>query len=105
MKVRVCRASGQPVDPDKAAAYQKEWQDGFDAAVEKYGKYGPETSKVLDELDKELQEKYNDLTIVEMELPKSGKAWKELLSDYGAIVVGTSLETDELVFIVNDMPM
>lgn len=96
--------SGNPVDPKVADAHKAEWQSGFDNICEKFGKHGEETSKELDKLEKELQEKYNDMTIVEWSIPKSGKQWKEVLSTYDNIMVTTHAETGELLLVVQDMP-
>lgn len=104
MKVQVIRMSGNPVEPKEADAYQKEWQEGFDRLTEEHGKFGPEISKALEEFEKELQDKYNDLSIVEWELPKTGKAWIEKLNEYGSIIVSTNVETGKLTLVVHDMP-
>lgn len=102
MKIKVVRASGQPVDPKKADEYTKAWQEGFDRAVDKFGKFGPEVNDQLDQLEKDLHEQFNDLSIVEWEFPKSKKAWLEKLNEYGQVMVTTNVETGELLFVVLD---
>lgn len=109
MKVKIIRASGNPVRQEKADEYRDAWQKGFDSIVEEKGKFGPETSEALDALDRKLSEEYKDLTVETVELPKTGKAWKQLLNEYGAVMVATSMEDGEhsksgdLLLVVNDM--
>jgi predicted nuclease with TOPRIM domain len=110
MKIKMIRASGNPVSPEKADEKQKAWEEGFDALTKKHGKYGEEINKALDGLERELENKYNDLSVIDVELPKSAKAWKELASEYGNIMITTSIEDNkyvksgDIIFVVNDMP-
>lgn len=104
MKIRVIRASGNPVDPEQAKKYQDEWKEGFDKLTEKHGKFGPEIQAALDEYEKKLELDYKDLTIANWEFPKSKKAWIDKLSEYGNILVTTNIENGELIFVVQDMP-
>ena len=104
MKIRTARASGNPVDPEVAEKFMQERRDGYDKLFDEHGKHGPAISKALDEFDKELEVKYNDLTVIKMELPKSRKAWKEIIDKYGAIVVtGNAQDEREILFMVHDM--
>lgn len=110
MKVKMFRMSGNPVDPVKAKQREDDWKSGFDTIIEKHGKHGPETNKELDELEASLLKKYNDLTLIDVELPRTGKAWKELLSTYGNVMATTAVEDNEhaksgdILLVVNDMP-
>jgi predicted metalloenzyme YecM len=104
MKVQVIRMSGNPIEHEQADAYKLDWQNGFDAICEKHGKFGDEVEKELTALEKELKDKYNDLTIVEWELPKTGKAWIEKLSEYGNIMVTTNMETGKVILVIHDAP-
>ena len=109
MKVKMIRASGNPVDPQKADEYANEWKTGFDELTEKYGKYGPEINEALDVFEKDLQFRYNDLTVLDVVLPKTKKAWVELMSEYGNVMVTTCIEdgkfakSGDLLLIINDM--
>lgn len=103
MKVKVIRMSGNPVETKRAEEFRKEWVENSDALMEKHGKFGPDIIKALDQLEKDLNDKYSDLSIVQWELPKSGKQWIEKLSEYGNIMVSSHLETGELVLVVHDM--
>ena len=110
MKVKILRVSGNPVDPELNEQKEKQFKDGFDAIVERHGKAGPDTNRALEELDAELLEEYNDLTVATVEMPKTKKAWVELLSKYGNIMVTTCIEDGEhaksgdLLLVINDMP-
>ena len=104
MKIKVFRTSGNPVNPKDAKSYQEEWQNGFDKIWEDDTKRMEEKQKLIDDFENELKNKYNDLTVVEWKLPKTGKAWKDLLSDYGNIMVTTNVENEELLLVINDMP-
>lgn len=109
MKIKTIRLSGNPVDPEISDKKDSEWKDGFDKICEKHGKNSPETGKALDELELQLSEKYNDLTVVDTEFPKTKEAWVDIMSKYGNIIVTTAAESNEhieegdLLFIVNDM--
>lgn len=109
MKIKMIRLSGNPVDPEKQREYEDAWKAGFDEIIEKHGKYGSETSEGLDKLEKSLKDEYNDLTVIEVPMPKSKKAWKELLSLYGNVIVTTAAETNhhikegDIMFVINDM--
>ncbi len=63
-----------------------------------------EIQEALYDLEKKLEVDYRDLTIVKWDLPKSGKAWVEKLSEYGNVLVTTNVENGELILVVNDMP-
>lgn len=108
MKVKIIRASGNPVDPEKAAAYDEDWRKGFDAICEEHGKYGEATHKALDALEERLKSEYNDLTVLETIMPKTKKGWKELLESYGNVMVTSCIEdgehakTGDLLLVVND---
>ena len=110
MKIKTFRTSGNPVRPEDAKAYQEEWQKEIDVIFETLGKHGEKVSKAIDDLETKLKNKYNDLTIVELDLPTSAKAWKSLISDYGNIMLTTAVEENEhaksgdLLFVINDMP-
>lgn len=104
MKLKIIRQSGQPISPEKADEFQKEWEFGFDNILKKHGKLGDETPTLLNELEKNLQERYNDLTVVDFKLPKSQKAWIEELSKYGNIMLTTNLDTGDLVAVILDQP-
>lgn len=108
MKIKLIRASGNPVDPAQAEAYKVEWGNGFDDLCEKHGKFGPEINKALDEFEIELRDKYNDLTVIDIPFPKSKRAWIDVLSNYGNIMVTSCIEdsrhlrSGELLFVIND---
>jgi hypothetical protein len=104
MKVKMFRLSGNPVRPEQAEAFRQEWQSGFDEISERLGRYGEATNKALDDLEAFLHQKYNDLTIIDQEMPKTKKDWVALLSDYGNVMVSTHVETGELVLVVADTP-
>lgn len=104
MKVKVFRTSGNPVNPEKAAEYQEEWKSGFDNIWEDESKRVDEKQMLLDSFEKSLRDKYNDLTVETWSLPKTGKAWKDIMSDYGNVMLTTNVENGELLLVINDMP-
>ncbi len=110
MKVKILRVSGNPVDPEKNEEKEAAFKSGFDAIVEMHGKAGPDTNKALEELDAELLEEYNDLTVETVDMPKTKKAWVELMSKYGSVMVTSCIEDGEhaksgdLLLVINDMP-
>ena len=104
MKVKVIRTSGNPVSTEEAANYQEEWRKEFDKIWNDDTKPAEERSKLIDELEVRLKEKYDDLTVVTWDLPNSGKKWTEVLSEYGNVLVTTNAATGELLLVVHDMP-
>ena len=109
MNVKTFRLSGNPVDPELSDKKDAEWKESYDRIIEEHGKASPETTAALDALDAELLEKYNDLTVIDTELPTTSEEWVNVLSRYGNIIVTTATETNDhaksgdLLFVVNDM--
>lgn len=102
MKVKMARHSGLPLKEEVAQEYRDKWRFYYDKVLEKYS---PDMEKVQERLEKLsdiMNKRYN--TIEEVELPKSRKAWKELMSEYGgyAVCVATDLEGKDLRFILLD---
>lgn len=109
MRVKIIRASGNPVDQEKRDQKDAEFKLWFDKICDKYGKYGEQTSKMLERLDNYQLRKYNDLSVGEVIMPKNSKQWKSLTSEYGNIMVTTAIEANEhvksgdVIFVINDM--
>ncbi len=103
------RTSGTPVDPVKAQAYQDEFRDGFDALREELGQFGPEFDKQLNAMEAKLLSKYNDQTVMDIDFPKTKKAWRDIVTNYGNITITTCAESNHLakegdiLFVIDDM--
>ena len=105
MKVRIYNQSGLPIHKDKLLQYEKEFKGTYDRlwASHKAGEISIEEMKMsLAELDKELGLKYP--MFEEIELPKSGKGWADLLLKYGcgSLTLGFDEERGKLTLILMD---
>lgn len=102
MKVKMARHSGLPVKEVRAEEYRKVWKKYYDAIL---GKYNPDMQKVQERLEKLsdiLNKRYK--TVIEVELPKNSKQWKDFLSEYGGfgLCVTTDLDQKEIRLILLD---
>jgi len=99
--VTIIKQSGNPVDEGDAKAFLKEWKAGFDKLFEVEGDMAVVTEKAQ-AYEEELMKKYDIEKNVE--LPKSGKEWKELLDQHhSGIMVDVHVKTGELMFIILDL--
>ena len=99
--VTIIKQSGNPVDEGDAKAFLEEWKEGFDKLFEADGDMAIVTEKAQ-EYEEELMKKYKiERTI---ELPKSMKAWKNLLEKHhSGIMVDVNAKTGELMFVILDL--
>lgn len=105
MKLRITRFSGLPVDPETLKAYEAEFATNYDAIVAEHAQDMLTVHEKLKELDGVLQQKYGN--ILDEELPKSKRAWLNLLAKFDApIMLARSSENpNELLFVVMDQPL
>lgn len=95
MKIKVYSQSGKPTNIEDALAYEKDFKAGYDKLWTKKeaGEINIDEMKAgLDELDKELKGKY--VMYSEIPLPKSGKAWRELIMGFECPVTLAITEED-----------
>ena len=103
------RASGNPVSVEQRDAKEAEFKEVYDGLIRDLGKFGPEIQAALEDLDRHLEKKYNDLTVKKVQLPKTKKAWIELMNEYGNIMITTCVEGNEfassgdLLLVINDI--
>tara|TARA_R100000458_G_C8065486_1_gene106571 strand:- start:162 stop:470 length:309 start_codon:yes stop_codon:yes gene_type:complete len=99
--VTIIKQSGNPVDEGDAKAFLEEWKEGFDKLFEAEGDMAIVTEKAQ-EYEEELMKKYKVERSVE--LPKSMKAWKQLLEQHhSGIMVDVHAKTGELMFVILDL--
>jgi hypothetical protein len=99
--VTIIKQSGNPVDEGDAKEFLKEWKSGFDKLFDAEGDMAIVTEKAA-EYEQELMKKYKIEKSVE--LPKSMKAWKQLLEQHhSGIMVDQHSKTGELMFIILDL--
>jgi len=105
MKLRIQRFSGMPVSMENLAAYDTEFKARYDDILAQYSPDMLEVHKRLQELDNELQAKWNQ---IESEpLPKSTRAWQKLVQKYEApVMLAQNAENaKELLLIIMDRPL
>jgi len=99
--VTIIKQSGNPVDEGDAKEFLKEWKDGFDKLFDAEGDMAIVTEKAT-KYEQELMKKYKIEKSVE--LPKSMKAWKQLLEQHhSGIMVDQNHKTGDLMFVILDL--
>jgi len=99
--VTIIKQSGNPVDEKEAKDFLNEWRKGFDQLFDADGDMATVTEKAT-EYEQELMKKYKiEKSVV---LPKSMKAWKNLLDEHqSGIMVDQHAKTGNLMFIILDL--
>ena len=98
--VTIIKQSGNPVDEDDTKKFLDEWKEGFDKIFDAKGDMaiGTEKAKAFEE---ELLKKYK--IEKQVDLPKSMKAWKQLLENHkSGIMVDQHAKTGDLMFVILD---
>lgn len=100
--MKLQRMSSKPVYTDELEAYTNEFRAEYDKAELVYGKDMVGLNEAILSFEKQLQQKYK--IVVDIKLPNSQKAWKELCVQFGTpILVAVSAEgTNELIAVVMD---
>jgi len=101
MKVKVVRQSGHPVNLEDAKKFKEDFQSEYDKIQAEVGADMKAFHDELIKLDEKMANKYD--TIVEWDLPKSGKKFKEIISKYGSVLVSTHKDTEELMLVIMDL--
>jgi formate dehydrogenase maturation protein FdhE len=102
MKVKMARHSGLPVQEVKADEYRRVWKNYYDKVLDKYAPDMEKVQERLEKLSNILNRRYK--TIIDVELPKNSKQWKEFLAEYGnfGLCVTTDLDQKEIRLILLD---
>lgn len=102
-KLEVYRQSGQPVSGDAQALYKTEWQAFYDKAAARAGLNMLSLQRFLRYGERQLTLKHN--VKVEVDIPKSAKAWMALLATYEDTPLMMAKTTDgkKLVLIIMDV--
>lgn len=118
--MKLIRLSGRPVNIADLEAYEVEFKAGFDASMRKHAQPGQESTEDvmqlkavdmlsvqqdLQALDAELSSKY--ATVAEVQLPKTMKAWKQLMKQVEApvMIAQSSENVKEFVLVIVDRPI
>lgn len=105
MKLRLARMSGRPVSAENLAQYETEFKARYDQILEQHGQDMLTVHQELLKLDEELQGKWQRIEVEA--LPKSAKAWHELLEKFDAPVMlaKSSENVKELILVIMDEPI
>ena len=79
--VTISRQSGKPVDSEDVQKYEDEWKEGFDDLFGAHQDDMKTMEEKSNEFEERLQAKYK--ISQKIKLPKSIKAWKELMDEHG----------------------
>lgn len=104
MKLQIMRATGAPITLKNIEAYDLEFKARYDVILSECGSDMPTVQVMVQALQDELQQKYE--IIGDEILPKSAKAWHELITKYGApLMLAQSAENPkEMVMVIMDQP-
>jgi hypothetical protein len=98
--VTIIKQSGSPVDESEAKKFLNEWRVGFDKLFETGGDM-PTVTEEAKKFEEKLLKKYR--IEEQVDLPKSLKAWKELLDNHkSGIMVDLHSKTGDLMLIILD---
>ena len=98
--VTIIKQSGNPVDESEAKKFLDEWKEGFDKLFDEKGDMAI-VSKKAKSFEEELLKKYK--VEKQVNLPKSMKAWKQLLDNHkSGIMVDQHSKTGDLMFVILD---
>lgn len=100
LKVKTFRQSGLPVDLDQFDAFDKEWKDGYDAIMEKFGRDMQKIHEHTEMLQEQLNAKYD--TVTEWDFMADSHDLLRAVEKYGPIITATHKETGELLYIIAD---
>ena len=102
MKVKMIRQSYTPVKDSVNKEMMDEYKLNYDKLTELHGTDMQSLHSSIEELIGDLRSKYEDRLSEYIDMPKSGKQWKQLLDQYGAVIVGSHVDTGELLLIIMD---
>ena len=100
--VMISRQSGKPLDSEDINKYEAEWKVGFD---DLFGAY-KEDMKTMEEKSLEFEERLQAKYKIskKIPLPKSIKAWKELIDEHGKdVMIALDREGKNLHVILLDL--
>lgn len=104
MKLQLVRMSGRPVSMQNLAEYDAEFKAEYDKILEAHSPDMLTVHQKLKELDEVLNNKWK--LVEQQEIPKSAKAWKQLLEQYDCpVMIAQSAEEGQvgkLVMVIMD---
>lgn len=108
-KIKVCRASGLPIEVSHIEDYDKEFKQVYDKVITKLGllenmplteEQSIRSNKLLTRVQKSLLKKYP--VVGEWSLLASSEAWAEKVKQVGPIAVAIDSSTSEIAYIILD---
>ena len=100
--VTILKQSGNPVDDTEAEKYSKEWKEGFNQLFDAYKEDMVTMTEKSQEYEDKLCKKYN--INLSVDLPKSIKGWKALLTKHKAgIMIDEDAKTGKLMLVILDL--
>lgn len=110
MKVKVCRASGNPVKYEHIEQFQQEHRNIYDKVMKKFKL--TETSKIDEKLSERLTKLFDRINISllkkypleeEWDMVTEQEAWHELIKQYGNIMISRDKEKNQLIYVIFDI--
>lgn len=107
--VKVCRASGLPIQMEHIEAYDKEFKAVYDKVIAKLGlienmplteEQSVRSNKLLTRVQKSLLRKYP--VVGEWPFLATAEAWVEKVKQVGPITCAINSETQQLAYVIMD---
>lgn len=101
-KIKLFRQSGTPVELESLKAYESEWKVYYDKAAERAGLDMLLLNRFLSFGERQLIKKHG--SEVEIELPKTAKAWNELCNKYACPIMAAQRQDGRgLLLVIMDV--
>lgn len=110
MKLEICRVSGLPVKIADIDAYNAEFSAVYDRVQKKLGindgtalsqEMAGRMNRLLTRIQRTLLRKFP--VVEQIEYPKSARAWKKMLEQYGALALART-QSNKLAVVILDAP-
>jgi hypothetical protein len=110
MKLRVCRASGMPVQIDHIEKFQSEYRTAYDKILDKFhtaqtkaidAQLSQRMTRLLARVEKSLHRKYPNAS--EWDFMSDTESWSAKVTEYGPIALAQNRDTKELTYVILDV--
>jgi hypothetical protein len=100
-KVKVCRATGRPVDTENIEKFLEEFRRIYDKAARLCKMDMLRLNRKIAKVENILGKKYP--TVIEVDFPNTAKKWQDHLNKYGPTIVTTMRDSQQLVLVIDDV--
>lgn len=110
-KVKLCRASGQPVKIEHLDLFRNDYRTLYDRVVDKFVAKGQHLDmavaqrmdKLLARLEKKLHKVYPNVEYVDY--PQTETEWMSMVQQYGPVMVAINRDDQSLALVIYDLDL